>query len=587
MIRLPKKLRSFRFTKLVPFDLNDAQLDTLLPVLFQRVVLGNRELTSTANDPTDIRGPVEKLTNYSERISGFSTAQNIELLDRIIRTSVVSIGYKGVGRKKSDQQISGLVPLTIATFKVGFPKERTRMRGIDQFVYDLLLERFRGNHDELFQDFMDTFGQGVAVDGFPTPRVERLPGPQASQDVLTELSIAYIDGFNAIKPKTKVSTRTFAQPLPEFQRRFGEDIHRSLKTYRSRVPVTLLTEQLITLIAFEITIMSIKMFFSVPALVENCHIDDSQLETNAPQAYIDLTGDPRHYSRLMAQRCVQRDRAQVDTFIESVLFLKYLDREVTQLRSDSDFRSDVERLIGTTDAPMATLDYMRGLLTALDADDLGPELRRAARATVKEIRTENSDTTHDGDDIDEEATSSSQEFEDVIASRDKPIDQVRAFLEESQISKIRQNAVRWLSDVGGVGKAYGLIQGASDRRSWAYAPTNDLLSVLVQLCATDYKGWHPSRNATPQPIPLPHFLEWLEDRFGIIVDRPPANFGFDSPEHMAAARVNLGALLRRLQQMGIFEDQSDDFSVQVLTPPFLQPVERREPADETAAGSAT
>lgn len=503
------------------------------------------------------------------------------MLDRVIRSSVVSIGYKGTGRKKSDQQISGLIPLSIATFKVGFPKERTRMRGINQFVYDLLIEKFRGNHAELFQDFMDTFGQGVDVSGYPQPQVERRPGPQPHLDVLSELSIAYIDGFNTIKPRSKVNARTFAQPLPEFQKRFGEDIHRFLKTYQTRVPVTLLTDQLIALIAFEITVMSVKMFYSVPALVENGPDEDNRLELDRPQLYVDFTGDRRHYSRLMAQGCVQHDRAQLDLFIDAVLFLKYLDREVTELRSDRDFRSVVERLIGSSSSPKPTLEYMHGLLAAPNEDELRLALRHAARKTVKDILAENSDTATVSDDFEEEEIRWSQEADDIVQSLNSPLDQVRAFLTEAQISKIRQNVIRWLSAVGGVDKAYGLIQGVSDRRSWAYAPTNDLLSVLVQLCATDYKGWHPSKNAKPKPIGLPHFLDWLEDRFGIIVDHPPADLGFDSPEHMAAARDNLQALLRRLRQMGIFEDRSDDFSVQILTPPFLQPAELHE----TAVGS--
>ncbi len=294
-----------------------------------------------------------------------------------------------------------------------------------------------------------------------------------------------------------------------------------------------------------------------------------------------------HFSRLMAQRCVQRDRAQVDPFIESVLFLKHLDREVTELRRDREFRTAVERLLGPSDNPKPTLDYMQGLLAALDDDKLSPELRRAARATVKDILAENSEPAQDGNDSEEDEVRWDQEVDDIMQRWDSPIEQLRAFHTDSQISKTRPNIIGWLSSVGGVGKAYGLIQGVSDRRSWAYAPTNDLLSVLVQLCATDYKGWHPVTNATPRTVPLPYFLEWLEDRFGIIVDRPPANLGFDSPEHMEAARANLGALLRRLQQMGIFEDQSDDFSVQVLTPPFLQSAELRETGATTAAGSAT
>ena len=39
-------------------------------------------------------------------------------------------------------------------------------------------------------------------------------------------------------------------------------------------------------------------------------------------------------------------------------------------------------------------------------------------------------------------------------------------------------------------------------------------------------------------------------------------------DYAAAARDNLRAMLGRLQQMGIFQDLSDDFTVQRLTPPY-------------------
>jgi len=61
-------------------------------------------------------------------------------------------------------------------------------------------------------------------------------------------------------------------------------------------------------------------------------------------------------------------------------------------------------------------------------------------------------------------------------------------------------------------------------------------------------------------------LRFLEERYGIIVDRPPA--GIQGAEYSAAARDNLRAMLSRLRQMGIFTDLSDDFTVQRLRPPY-------------------
>ena len=59
-------------------------------------------------------------------------------------------------------------------------------------------------------------------------------------------------------------------------------------------------------------------------------------------------------------------------------------------------------------------------------------------------------------------------------------------------------------------------------------------------------------------------MKFLEERFGVIVGRPPVEF--QGAEYTAAARDNLRAMLLRLRQMGIFRDLSDDFTVQRLQP---------------------
>jgi len=108
----------------------------------------------------------------------------------------------------------------------------------------------------------------------------------------------------------------------------------------------------------------------------------------------------------------------------------------------------------------------------------------------------------------------------------------------------------------------------SPRASWKYAPTNELLSALVQLVATRI-GPTEEQNENDKgiyTIRLQDFLNCLETRFGILIDRPPAQF--EGAEYVAAARENLRAMLRRLRQMGIFRDLSDDFTTQRLHPPY-------------------
>ena len=107
------------------------------------------------------------------------------------------------------------------------------------------------------------------------------------------------------------------------------------------------------------------------------------------------------------------------------------------------------------------------------------------------------------------------------------------------------------------------------RKSWRYSPTNDLLAVFVQLAAVRLSAstnHDRGESGSLQPIRLQDFLQFLEKRFGILIDRPPAPF--EGAEYIAAARDNLRAMLRRLRQMGIFRDLSDDFTVQRLHPPY-------------------
>lgn len=111
---------------------------------------------------------------------------------------------------------------------------------------------------------------------------------------------------------------------------------------------------------------------------------------------------------------------------------------------------------------------------------------------------------------------------------------------------------------------HGLLAGiVKSRASWRYAPSNDLLAALVQVAAARL-----SKQGEVGPIRLQEFLRFLEEHYGILIDRPPDIF--KGAEYIAAAHDNLRAMQNRLRQMGIFRDLSDDFTVQQLHPPYAE-----------------
>jgi hypothetical protein len=143
-----------------------------------------------------------------------------------------------------------------------------------------------------------------------------------------------------------------------------------------------------------------------------------------------------------------------------------------------------------------------------------------------------------------------------------PIDQLTTLLIEGLATKSLQNQARWFWSTGGIKKPYGFITGSTNsRRSWRYAPSDDLLQaiLLVSFTATNGTRYLPR-------MPIARLLEILRDRFGILIAQPPASL--NSADNRAAAAANLEAFKRRLRLLGCFDGLSDDFSAQYVHNPL-------------------
>jgi hypothetical protein len=570
-IVLPKDKRfliGFRFPELIPFEMNTVPLTTILPPVFRLAILEGRDSSRVQSaDIASIPRSTRALASHA-RLQGFDSPTGLRLLERIVQSSLIRATRS---LRSKELQIDGLFPFTVAPYKVGFPSNQAGFRQVDRLLYDMLVDQWEGEKRRVSEFIVRIFGDGVEVKGVPTPSAKRLPGEQRNLDVLSELSLAYVDAFEAITPKSGNKVYSAAKPLPNFQEGFGRDLYRFLWSYSDRVPRLLLVDQIVTLVALELMVMTLKLLACLPTFWSDPNqlpgAMTSQGTASPPEIFVDFTANPRHLSRSMAVGCVRRDIAQVEPFMRAVFSLRYLKTVMDILEQDPDFRKEIRSQLGdfVGDSP----EMLMRLVELARQPQISSEIRREARShrhAILEFNRESTGGDEDDPVIESDADRLVQNLEKQEAT---VVQQVHGLLYEAQSGKSKDNILGWIRSVGGVGTTYGLISGAANRRTWAYAPTNDLLMVLVQLCAVDYPGWNPAKGAQPESFGLAEFLEWLEHRFGIIVDRPPADLGFDGPEHAAAARENLQALLRRLRQMGMFEDQSDDFSVQQITPPFM------------------
>lgn len=558
-IKLPKDLVGTVFPKTFSVELNDIDIDIFLPSFYFKVLGEGKHRFKRTNDGQDIARYLTSLAQHSS-LEGATTPEGRRVLERLVRTSLIKTGT--VGRAKKGEQILAISPYSILAAKPGFPTESRRQRGADTFIYFALKRKI--NDRSMLRDVLRTFfGRGVKLAELPS-----IGGGYdgiTELDILSQLTIAFLDGFE----ETRVGLRgdTDMPPAcPRQEQALAEDLVSYLFAYSERMPVQALTAYLKPLINLELFSYSLRLVHAVNALVR----DPSQLpaamgnesEAAPPELYLDFTGRVGSLSHQMAADAVRRDIEAYQQFFGSNLQLRHLDRYAEKLKGSTRHKARTSQLL-----PSASYgpEYLLAILQ-LHADPiLGPQIESYAYDDYEKIIKVNL-----GEDAEAQDDEELQQLEGMTAAATSDLEKLIILLDAGQRGKMLGKYLQWFSSVGGINRTDGVLRGVQrNRRSWRYAPGNDLLAVLVQLAAVRLAPPNATGDAKVMAeLSLRDFLGFLERRFGIIIDRPPQ--GRTGAEYHAAARENLRAMLARLRQMGIFTDLSDDFTAQRLQPPYAK-----------------
>lgn len=558
-VRLPKELKGVKFPKILTIDLNNFDIDLFLPTLFYTILAQGRGKARRTNDPRDIKRYIDALAQHPA-LRGFNDPAGRKVLERLVRTTLITTG--GVGRAGKGEQITSIVPYTLLAHKPGFPVEGSRHRGADTFIYQALREKLHKADRELLEAVKLIFGRGVIINGLP-----ELGGSydgKVELDTLTRLSITFLDGFENT-PAGLSREQAIIPACPGLVNELATDLLRYLFGYYERMPAQAFTYNLLALINFELFNYTLKLVYAINELVRDPETlpaaTREPIGTTPPQLYLDFTNDARGRSYEMAKACVRWDIEAYQQFLFSDLLLRLLDSYVSSLRRNAQRRARIDAMLDGNEAgPL----YLQRLLLLKEDPSLLPYLEAQARIDEDRIREENKWVEDAGNTGDGEEVAWLDEIADVAET---DIERVVNLLVEGQRESALKHFVSWYWSVGGMKKPHGVLTGTvKSRPSWRYAPSNDLLAVLVQVAVVRLS------SQGVQSIRLQAFLKFLEERFGILVDRPPDMF--KGAEYIAAAHDNLRAMQNRLRQMGIFRDLSDDFTIQHLQPPYMDTTTR-------------
>ncbi|MCD2197895.1 hypothetical protein LQ327_31450 [Actinomycetospora endophytica] len=542
-ISLPKPLRTYQYRPLTVFSLIDTDTDRVLPQLFEMCVKGGRSSRSRT-DAGNFAGYREALVR-SGAVVGYEPRHQA-LLDGWLRTCVVDMGT--VGRSRSGEQMLAVAPLTLAAYRAGLPKERTRHRGIDDLVYQVLVAELartegQGNAVAQLRDLVvRTVGRGLEIG--PQPRWEPRLSDPAQLDIGALLELRFLEGFEMADAR-KVDDVVADGPMPRVAADLGATLLAHLRVYGDRLPPQSLMGGFAALLATGIYTFTLRTDAAARELLRTGTLPSDMAsagtDTTPPselEIYCDVTEDIGSQSDRLAKRCVERDLDRTRLAFRDRMTFVVVEQVLNRIADEKSRYETLDR-----PARLELLASLRG----------HRRVESSCEAQIDNLVADPGDS----------ATETEVDFLRQVQGQDtSELDKLLDVMQFVNETKALKNSVGWLSSVGGLRKPYGLLHGLSaNRRTWRYAPSDEQLTALLLAL---FVG--PGGQSHRTSMPLQSVLDRLHDRYGILIDRPPRFL--DGAEARAAATANLEAFKRRLQLLGCFDSLSDDFSVQVVRHPL-------------------
>ncbi len=558
-IKLPKDMVGTKYDRLFTIEINNFNPDMLLPALFFLVRSNGRE-----------RGPqntVAKVTvaERSAALAGHNKIRGLQgedeqlLLDKWVRSSLIQTNRTGRGRTGSEA-ITFVRPLCFLSYKPA-PAIVSRLRQAHYFLYhlfrDFLARQNRaGSSERSFERcILQAFGRGVAL-----TKDKELNGTYDGSEPLdleTLLQLYYMDGFAAPRESNRERPPLHSPACYQAANLIARDFLAFLEIYADKMPASVLARHLVCLLNFELLIYTLRLFKATTGLVlrnEKPPEFKKESVTFTPlDLYVDLTQERGSRSDQLAYACVNRDFENIEGYFRASLTLRTLDRYIAG-------NPDLQRQFKGKEGG----EYITALNELGNHPDVSADARRE-RSVLSRLYTGETDEIPPADIA---AILESEELGTLA--------QVIEILVLAQRRNGINNLINWFGDVGGLDRTDGILRGnTKGKRVWRYVMGDMLLETLVQLAVISPDARYLSGNGIgkgtvrPDSITLSAFLKFLRDRFGLLIDAPPA---FDeSVEATAAAKDNFASLKTRLRQMGLFLDLSDDFNTQRIFPRFCEP----------------
>jgi hypothetical protein len=538
--------KEFRTPKVTYVDFKHIEMDRVLTMLFPRLKYdGYASRRPPRGGDLSVDEFLDDFLEHPEWFAGFDKHRDVA--HAWIETDLMDM----VNRGRSNQALAAPRPLHGNTYKFRNAKH-SRDYGMAEQIYWMLFYARKGKGQRARDALKRFFFPGIDL---VTDRYD----PSAQVDVETQAILRLDHQVTQDMKDSKEPTRH--KPLCIGQADIMTDDLLRLLAYEPYIPRSVLVDYLKTLLAFHLALYHLKLLQMLPGMVkqragnELCAIKGCPINPDLDPALagcpyrlalvVDL-GDPGNPHMVeLARRSADRLYRQIPAFVQANFTVKkldemaeYLSRKTGKLAVPADGSFGVADLVALLrpehdgDRQAYFKFRLAGLIeqSSAGSDDLDPEIR---------------DVTAMGlDDFD-------AFIEILMAYRGKYHRQYITECLDSLLLKNKDNGL--LAQARAKGSPRRFVLGSR------------LLEVLLQIAVLTQDG---GRFVTRE-VRIEELLAFLRNRYGLYVDRLPEDAQADgSILDRRALRLNLEAFKRRLREIGFFDDLSDAYVTQKVSPRY-------------------
>ncbi len=548
--------KEFRTPKTTYVDFKHIEMDRVLTMLFPRLKYdGYASRRPPRGGDLTIEEFMEDFLEHPEWFAGFDRFPQV--VHRWIETDLMDV----VNRGKANQAVAAPRPLHGNTYKFRNAKH-TRDYGAAEQIYWMLFYARKGKGQAARDALKRFFFPGIDL---VTDRYD----PSASVDVETQ-AILRLDHQVTQDMKDSKEPSRF-QPLCIGQADIMADDILRLLAYEPYIPRSVLVDYLKTLMAFHLALYHLKLLQMLPKLVkqrsgnELCSAKECPINPGLDNA---LEGCPYRVSLVvdmgdvnnphmaeLARKSTDRLYRQIPAFVQANFVVKKLDEMAEYLsKKTGKLASPANGVFGVGD------------LVSLLKPEHDAERQAYFKFRLASLIEESTSGNEDVDPEIREVTSMGLgEFESFIeilmAYRGK---YHRQYITECLDSLLLKN------------KETGLLAQSRTKGSpRRFVLGSKLLEVLLQVAVLTQDG---GRFVTRE-VRIEELLAFLRNRYGLHIDRLPESAQANSSIlDRRALRLNLEAFKRRLREIGFYEDLSDAYVTQKVSPRYA--IERNDGTDK-------